>query len=109
MRTIIVNCWTNIMDSSHNPLRNLDLATQHYLMQVLGWMWSMVFSLTFLSIYHFGLTWMAHLLVIGGCAMTVSVFRAAEATAAREEANSLAGKQPFSHASRCVWKMDSEA
>lgn len=109
MGTIIANCWTSVMDSSHNPLRHLDLATQHYLMQVLGWMWSMVFSLTFLSIYHFGLTWMAHLLVIGGCAMTVSAFRTAEQTADREGGSPLTVEEPFSRASRCVWKMDSEA
>ena len=32
----ITNCWHAIMDSSRNPLRHLDLASQHYFMQVLG-------------------------------------------------------------------------
>ncbi len=109
MGTYIANCWTSVMDSSHNPLRGLDIATQHYLMQILGWMWSMVFSLTFLSIYHFGLTWMAHLLVIGGFAMTASAFRAAEQAAAEEEPQLAPVEAEFSQASRCVWKMDSEA
>jgi hypothetical protein len=95
------------MDSGRNPLRHLDLATQHYFMQVLGWMWSMVFSLTFLSIYHFGFTWMAHVVLFAGIAMTVSLFREAE----QKKAEQLQAQpvQDFGVASRCVWKLDSEA
>ena len=50
MKKFIVNCWNAVMDNRRNPLSHLDLASQHYFMQVLGWMWSMVFSLSFLSI-----------------------------------------------------------
>ena len=105
MGNFINTCWTTVMDSSRNPLRHLDLASQHYFMQVLGWMWSMVFSLTFLSIFHFGLTWMAHLLVIGGIAMTVALFREAETRTNRPQTS----RTEYSHASSCIWKMDSEA
>lgn len=104
MKAAIVGTWDSIMDSRHNPLRHLDLASQHYFMQVLGWMWSMVFSLTFLSIFEFGFTWLAHLLVIAGIAMTVAVFREAE----KQKLNDEAGAH-YSGASRCVWKLDSEA
>jgi hypothetical protein len=105
MKHFIASCWSAVMDNQHNPLRHLDLASQHYFMQVLGWMWSMVFSLSFLSIYNFGLVWMAHLLVFGGVAFTVAVFRESEKRLAEIEAatNELSG------ASRCVWKLDSEA
>ena len=78
MKQFILNSWEAVMDNRRNPLRHLDLASQHYFMQVLGWMWSMVFSLSFLSIFQFGLTWLAHLLLIGGFTMTVAVFREAE-------------------------------
>lgn len=105
MKQFIANCWTVVMDSSHNPLRHLDLASQHYFMQVLAWMWSMIFSLTFFSIFQFGLTWLAHLLVIGGVAMTVALFREAEAN----QPEDLPEEPGFSHASSCVWKLDSEA
>ena len=54
MKQFIVNSWDAVMDNQRNPLSHLDLASQHYLMQVLGWMWSMVFSLAVLSIYQFG-------------------------------------------------------
>lgn len=103
MKSAIVSTWDSVMDSRHNPLRHLDLASQHYFMQVLGWMWSMVFSLTFLSIFEFGFTWLAHLLVIGGIAMTVALFREAEKQTRAADASC------FSGASRCVWKLDSEA
>ncbi len=105
MKTAIVNTWDAFMNSSHNPLRHLDLASQHYFMQVLGWMWSMVFSLTFFSILEFGLTWGAHLLVIGGIAMTVALFREAE----KQQAVTEPSLQQLSSASACVWRLDSEA
>ncbi len=105
MISAIVGTWDAVMDSSHNPLRHLDLASQHYFMQVLGWMWSMVFSLTFFSIFEFGFTWLAHLLIIGGIAMTVALFREAE----RRSETAVARVEGLSGASRCVWKLDSEA
>ncbi|QFU77921.1 hypothetical protein EY643_14580 [Halioglobus maricola] len=105
MTKFIVDCWGVVMDNRRNPLRHLDLASQHYFMQVLAWMWSMVFSLSFLSIYNFGLVWVAHLLVFGGAAFTVAVFKESERALGADTAS--AGQ--FSHASRCVWQLDSEA
>jgi hypothetical protein len=101
----IASCWDAVMINRHNPLRYLSLSSQHYFMQVLGWMWSTVFSLTFLSIFYFGLTWMAHVLLFGGVAMTVAVFRESERQAAMKAAVTI----ELSTASRCVWKLDSEA
>ena len=66
------------MSNEHNPLRHLDLASQHTVMQALGWMWSMLFSLMFLSILEFGVTWMLHLLLTAGAFLTISVFKQAE-------------------------------
>lgn len=105
MRESIESTWDSVMDSRHNPLRHLDLASQHYLMQVLAWMWSMVFSLTFFSIFEFGVTWLAHMLLIGGVAMTVALFREAES---QQEACDKALKI-IARPSRCVWKLDTEA
>jgi len=105
MKKFIVNCWNAVMDNRRNPLSHLDLASQHYFMQVLGWMWSMVFSLSFLSIYNFGVVWIAHLLVFGGAAFTVAVFRESEKRLAEIEA----ATADLSASSRCVWKLDTEA
>ncbi len=78
MKTFIVNSWDAVMNSERNPLRHLDMASQHYLMQILGWMWSMVFSLAFLSIFHFHYVWGAHILMAAGICFTVAVFKEAE-------------------------------
>lgn len=96
--------YRTVMDHRHNPLRHLDLASQHYFMQLLGWMWSMIFSLSFLSIFSFGYVWMAHLLVAGGLAMTVAVFREADNKPRAVPVQPKAGRAP-----RCVWQLDSEA
>ncbi len=105
MKQFILSTWDAVMDSRHNPLRHLDLASQHYFMQVLGWMWSMVFSLAFLSIFHFGYVWIAHLLLFGGVAMTVAVFREAE----KQQERAALAPETLGRASACVWKLDSEA
>ena len=104
MKLFIVSSWNVVIDSRYNPLRHLDLASQHYFMQVLAWMWTMIFSLSFLSIFQFHLMWLAHLLIVGGLFATISVFKHAESRP-RENAS----VENFSHASMCVWKMDQEA
>jgi hypothetical protein len=104
MKQLVLNSWDVVMNSEHNPLRHLDLASQHYFMQVLGWMWSMVFSLTFLSIYQFGITWAVHLLITGAICMTVALFRESEKQQAMPSV-----PQQFSAASACVWRLSSEA
>lgn len=106
MKTFVISSWNSIMDNRYNPLRYLDLASQHYLMQVLGWMWSMIFSLSFLSIVYFGAVWLAHLLLIGGLFMTVSVFKNAEKNSPSEQSTA---KPQLSHSSPCLWQLDKEA
>ncbi len=96
--------WDLIMDNRYNPLRHLDLASQHYFMQVLAWMWSMIFSLSFLSIFQFQYVWAAHLLVITGVFLTVAVFKRAEETEKEKDV-----ALDLSKGSVCVWELDREA
>ena len=104
MTNQIAMTWDAIMDYRFNPLKHLDVRSGHYLMQVLSWMWSMIFSVSFLSIQYFGYVWVAHLLVIGGIFITVTIFKRAET---RRE--TLIPEPYFSGASKCVWRMDIEA
>ena len=104
MREFFTTSWSLIMDNRFNPLRHLDMASQHYFMQVLAWMWSMIFSLSFLSIFHFNLVWLVHLLLVAGLFMTMVVFNRAEA----ETDTGKAGPE-LSHGSVCVWQLDREA
>ena len=60
------------MDSRYNPL--LDLAVRHYAMQLPAWMWSMIFSISFLSMVQFEIVWLSHVLVIGGIFVTYAAF-----------------------------------
>ena len=96
--------WNAIMDHRFNPLRHLDVRSGHFLMQLLSWMWSMIFSVSFLSIHYFGYVWAAHLLIIGGVFVTLSIFKHAE-----NQREKLTPVPHLSRASKCVWKMDTEA
>ena len=104
MKNFIVSSWGAVMDNRRNPLSHLDLASQHYTMQVLAWMWSMVFSLSFLSVVAFGYVWLGHLLVIAGVFITISLFKASESR------HHKSAPAPYlSRASKTVWQMDREA
>jgi len=104
MNEQIAMTWNAVMDHRFNPLKHLDVRSGHYVMQVLSWMWSMIFSVSFLSIHYFGYVWVAHLLVIGGIFITISIFKRAETRRER-----MAPAPYLSGASKCVWKMDTEA
>lgn len=79
MREFVYNCWTAVMDDSRNPLRNIpDTNTRHLVMQVLAWMWCIVFSMYLGSIMAFGISAVAHVLLIGAIAVTVGTFETAK-------------------------------
>jgi hypothetical protein len=65
----------------------------------------MVFSLTFFSIFQFGITWAAHVLLFAGTRMTVSVFREAE----KQQLAAQPAEDALSRGSRCVWNLRQEA
>ena len=85
MKKLIASCWDAVMNNSRNPLRHLNLTSQLRVMLILAWMWSMVFSLGFLSIFAFGLTWAFHLLVLAGIGFTVITFKNEEEQARKRE------------------------
>ena len=79
VRTLIVNGWNSVMDHKRNPLSNIpDLQTRHLVMQVLAWMWCIIFSMSLGSIMAFGISAIAHTLLIAGIVATVSTFAVAK-------------------------------
>ncbi|MBJ64707.1 MAG: hypothetical protein CMB55_07945 [Euryarchaeota archaeon] len=73
------NLYKLVMDSKHNPLRNIpDINTRHMIMQVLAWMWCIIFSMYLGSIVAFGISAMIHAVVIAGVFITVGVFETAK-------------------------------
>jgi len=80
MREFIVNSWNGIMDYRYNPLKHIpDLQVRHMVMQVLAFMWSLVFAIMIVdSIWAFGLSALGHVLFIGAVVITVATFKVAE-------------------------------
>ena len=80
MRAWIYDCWNHIMDAEVNPLRHIpDLQVRHMVMQILAFMWSGVFSLYIVdSLYVFGITAIAHALLIAAIVVTAYVFYTAK-------------------------------
>ena len=75
----MIKLYKLIMDSKHNPLRNIpDMNTRHMIMQVLAWMWCIIFSMYLGSIVAFGISAVIHALLIAGVFITAGVFETAK-------------------------------
>ena len=73
------NIWKMVMDWRYNPLSNIpDMNTRHMVMQVLAWMWCIIFSMWVGSIVAFGISAIAHALLIAGVFITAGVFETAK-------------------------------
>jgi hypothetical protein len=78
-RMIMLNAYNLIMDSRYNPLRHIpDNNTRHLVMQMLAWMWCIIFSMWMGSILVFGISAIAHALLIAGVFITAGVFETAK-------------------------------
>ena len=78
MRKFIYESWNVVMDHNINPLKNIkDTNTRHMIMQVLSWMWCIIFSMWMGSIVVFGVSAVVHALLIAGVFMTAAVFETA--------------------------------
>ena len=75
----IHNSWNVIMDNRYNPLRNIpDVNTRHLIMQILAWMWCIIFSMWLGSVIAFGISAAIHALLIAGIFITAGVFETAK-------------------------------
>lgn len=73
------NLYKLVMDSKHNPLRNIpDINTRHMIMQVLAWMWCVIFSMYVGSVLVFGISAVMHAVIIAGVFITAGVFETAK-------------------------------
>ena len=74
----IYDSWESIMNHDRNPLKNIpDLQVRHLIMQVLAWMWCIAFSSYFSSMWIFGVTAIAHIIILAAIAVTVATFETA--------------------------------
>ena len=78
MKEFIYDSWNGVMNSNVNPLRHIpDLNTRHMVLQVLAWMWCMVFAFYFGSVVAFGVSAVAHAIVLAAIVITVATFETA--------------------------------
>ena len=79
MQKLVVNMWDGVMNHEVNPLRYIDdLQTRHVVMQFLAWMWCIIFSMSLGSWTVFGVSAVAHALLIAGVVATVATFKVAQ-------------------------------
>ena len=78
-RVAMVKLYYLVMDSRHNPLSHIpDTNTRHLVMQLLAWMWCIVFSMWMSSILVFGVSVAIHSILLAGIFVTIGVFETAK-------------------------------
>ena len=79
MRIFISECWNGVMSHDLNPLRHIpNLQVRHMILQILAWLWCIVFSLYIGSWFVLGLTFTAHFLLIFAIVTTIATFTFSE-------------------------------
>ena len=79
MREWVYDCWNSVMDDRRNPLSSIpDFGTRHMIMQVLAWMWCIVFAIVVGSMWAGLFSMMLHTLLLGAIAITVATFETAK-------------------------------
>jgi len=74
----MIKLYHLIMDSKRNPLSYIpDNNTRHLVMQILAWMWCIIFGMSVGSVTVFGISAIAHALLIAGVFITAGVFETA--------------------------------
>lgn len=75
MRKFIFHMWNFIFDHEVSPLRHIpDLPTRHMVLQLLGWMWALSFSIAIGSYTVFALSVLGHAVLISALAITVATY-----------------------------------
>jgi hypothetical protein len=67
--------WRLVMDSNSNPLMRIPKMQRFQMMQVLAWMWSLVFAAWVGSAMIFGVGVVGHAILLIGIFFTAGVFR----------------------------------
>ena len=72
--------YKSIMDSRYNPLAHIqNVSTRHLVIQMLAWMWCIIFSMWMGSMLLFGVSAAIHSILIACVLITTLTFEAARA------------------------------
>ena len=78
----IIYLWNYVFDHEVSPLRNIpDVAIRHYVLQALGFMWAVSFSLALGSYTFFAASVIGHAVLIAAAAITVATWTVASTKA----------------------------
>jgi hypothetical protein len=78
IRNSIVHAWNFVFDHEVSPVRNInDVAMRHYVLQALGAMWAVSFSLAIGSYTFLAASVIGHAILIAAAAITVAIWTTA--------------------------------
>ena len=78
MRSSVTSVWNFIFNHEVSPLRHIPhFNTRHMVLQLLGWMWAISFSMAIGSYTVLAFSLLGHAVLIGAVAITVVTYTAA--------------------------------
>jgi hypothetical protein len=78
MQKLIVSAWNFIFNHEVSPLRHIpDVGTRHMILQILGWMWAVSFSVAIGSYVLLPASLIGHVVLIAAAAITTATYTAA--------------------------------
>jgi hypothetical protein len=78
VRKFITDAWNFVFDHRVSPLRHIpDIGTRHLILQVLGWMWAVAFSVAIGSYAILPASLIGHAVLIAAVAITVATYTVA--------------------------------
>ena len=78
MRKLIVLAWNYVFDHEVSPLRHIpDFTVRHMVLQMLGWMWAIAFSIAIGSYTFLAFSLLGHAVLLGAVAVTVATYTTA--------------------------------
>ena len=79
MKQFLNDNWSGIMIRDNTPLKNIpNVMVRHMIFQILAWMWCIIFSAAIGSFLVFGISLIAHVLLISGIVITYTTFQTAK-------------------------------
>ena len=74
----VIYIWNYVFNHEVSPLRNIpDVAIRHYVLQAMGFMWAVSFSIALGSYTYFAASVIGHTVLIAAAAITVTTWTAA--------------------------------
>lgn len=75
MKNLIIFAWNYLFDHEASPLRHIpDFNVRHMVLQILGWMWAIAFSVAIGSYTFLAISLIGHAVLLGAAAITVATY-----------------------------------